>query len=309
MRSPIDLKALHTAGLKSIVKEYEAQETEKLGTLRGGNSGCVTEDGRVIGKCPRLSHLRSEGYQKEVDLNKHLMFQAGLTNEDSWLQTLKREWNGPILCEEEIPILWYTANGTKVTGRPDIVLCHKDPIKPRPVVGLELKLVSSAFTAYNVLAKQQPTLDHLIQAAHYMWQLDIPFKLVYTSRTNFPLGFGSMKKTWDTVPAHYFNDSGHSVEPFIKIYDLWYEGDVLWFATDRLDAPYKTDITKSGIQKYYECTSNIKDSGSLGPRPEEKTVYGSKLSYGCNTCPLKDVCDNYEHDYNIWIDYAKKELT
>jgi hypothetical protein len=269
--------------------------------------------------------MRSLGYQKPPALNKQLLFQAGLTSEDSWLETLTAAWDGVILTEDEVPTKWHTTNGTPVTGRPDLVLCERhlvpatianpDPTGlvevTAPVLGLELKLVCSPFTAYNVLAKQQPDLSHLIQAAHYMWQLDEPFKLVYTSRSNYSLGFGSMKKKWDSVPETYFNGSGTSVEPFVVEYDLWFEDGTLVYqiGEPHNSEPQTTDVTVKGIEKYYECTANIAETGSLGPRPEGKNVFNQKMSWHpCDGCPLAEACDDYEHDYELWIDHAKKEL-
>jgi hypothetical protein len=143
------------------------------------------------------------------------MFTAGVSNEDQWYDALvKAHPPELILREEEIPVKWVTDNGIDVTGRPDFVLLEEYSLLPedsvkdlleeaktagqkaelielanakltRPKVGIELKLVSSIWTARDVLFEGRPKFDHLIQAAHYMWKLDIPFELWYTSRADF----------------------------------------------------------------------------------------------------------------------------
>ena len=202
-RSDIDLIALHTAGQKALQAEHDLQEQSKIGTLRGGSSGCVTEDGRVVGKCHRVAHLRSLGLQEDTTSADQIMFAAGYANEDIWYAHLSKSWQGIILREEEIPISWLTQNGTVVSGRPDMVLCNADSV---PQLGLEFKLISSPFTAYNIAVKNLPNLDHVIQASHYMGELQVPFKLLYTSRTNHSTGYGAMKNKWISEAGVYLDE-------------------------------------------------------------------------------------------------------
>lgn len=181
------VKSLYEKGLKSRINEGLENEASKAGILRGGNSGCITEDGTILGACPRVTYLRYKGIQADpIPDNRHIMFAAGLGNEDIWLDNLKRSYDGPILCEEDIPTKWETENGTFVTGRPDVVLCSSnDSNEPLPQLGIELKLISSVWTARDILIEDKPKVNHLIQAAHYSWQLDVPFELWYTSRVDW----------------------------------------------------------------------------------------------------------------------------
>lgn len=173
-------------GLESLLAKDISNEKEKVGYLRGGNSGIYFEDKKkamVAGKCQRLSYLRMKGVTvSPVDVARKLMFRAGIANEDLWYETLKETYPYKILREEDVPTSWETENGTKVTGRPDIVLLDEND---KPKVGIELKLVSSLWTARDVLFEGRPKFDHLIQAAHYSWQLGIPFELWYTNRADF----------------------------------------------------------------------------------------------------------------------------
>lgn len=178
------IKPLFDDGVEKLLREAELAEKEKHGTLRGGNTGIyIKEENKVYGKCAREAYLRYKGIQiSEVDPSRKLMFEAGITNEDSWTNVLKQKWEGVIKCEEEIPTRWETESGIAVTGRPDIVLCKADGT---PVRGIELKLASSIWTCRDILFEDTPKFIHLAQAAHYMWQVGCPFELWYTNRADF----------------------------------------------------------------------------------------------------------------------------
>ncbi len=180
----ISIKELLRRGNQKIKEKQDAEERNKVGNLRGGSSGILFENGSHAGHCMAQAYLRSIGLQTEPDKGtRELMFEAGRTNEDSWYEVLQASgYPDPILREDEIPVSWMTKNNTKVTGRPDIVLCDSAGL---PLRGIELKLVSSIWTARTVKINKAPKLAHLIQAGFYMWQLGIPFELWYTSRTDF----------------------------------------------------------------------------------------------------------------------------
>jgi hypothetical protein len=178
------IKPLFEDGVEALLKKADEAEGEKVGVLRGGNTGIyIKEKNLVLGKCARETYLRYKGIQiSDVDPSRKLMFEAGISNEDSWYTVLKEKWEGQIKREEEIPTSWKTSNGTLVTGRPDIVLCKDDGT---PVKGIELKLACSIWTCRDILIEDTPKFPHLIQAAHYMWQVGCPFELWYTNRADF----------------------------------------------------------------------------------------------------------------------------
>lgn len=185
------IKDLLKAGMQKQVAKANEQEATKLNTLRAGSGGLFL-DGQTVGTCTRLATLRSLGINvKEEELEREFMFAGGRANEDIWLASLRESWTGIIKAEEEIPTSWTTKNGMPVTGRPDIVLCND---KGDPELGLELKQVSSVWTGRTVLFEGQPKLDHLIQSAHYSWQLGIPFELWYTSRVDFDISMNPIIK-------------------------------------------------------------------------------------------------------------------
>lgn len=198
------IKQAFELGIKRLQAAHDTEEKTKVGTLRAGNAGLMTEQGDFIGNCPRITYLRHMGLSiEEAEESKEHMFAAGRGNEDLWLEVLREGWPGKILTESEVPSKWATENGTYVTGRPDVVLCSADGT---PQQGIELKLVCSISTAMTVLFKDQPKLEHIIQAVHYGWQHNIPFEIWYTSRVNWhPTEWNkkqmpnSMSEEWDQI--------------------------------------------------------------------------------------------------------------
>jgi len=187
---------------------------DKLGNLRAGNTGIVSPSGEVAAACLRIAHLR----QLDLDIenlgeDKHLMFDLGLANEDVIAAKLEKVLpKGHILLrEEQIPTNWKTANGTTVSGRPDIVICkvdlpesndishlsYEEQLKlVKPTLGLELKSVHSMWTAKDVLFGGKPKLSNVAQAAHYMWQLNVPYKLIYTAYSQLGQGMAGQGSGW-----------------------------------------------------------------------------------------------------------------
>ena len=196
---------LFLKGQKLSMEEHDEKEKAKVGTLRGGSVGMLDEFGNFAGTCAAQAYLRFKGISSDpITSSRDLMFQGGRLNEDGWYEYLRKAWEGPILREEEIPTCWETSQGIKVTGRPDVVLCEAvDKSGPgiitqpdddlrivnyiKPIVGVELKQVMSLWTARDVLFNKSPKTNHLMQAAHYSWQLGVPFELWYTNRTDFAI--------------------------------------------------------------------------------------------------------------------------
>lgn len=213
----INIAKLYAAGVRRLTEEHAAKEVTKVGEFRGGNSGIIALGGKVVGACGRLSYLRWKGITgvDEPEDSKKLMFEAGIANEDIWsdiltlgMDVLREEIpEGLVLRrEEEIPIRWQMPSGTWVSGRPDIVVCRQSV----PVLGIELKLVSSLWTGREVGVELEPKLPHLLQGGHYAWALGqqvlagqygdcdtshlvngaIPYELWYTNRAEFAIGSG-----------------------------------------------------------------------------------------------------------------------
>src|SRR5690242_18067507 len=86
---------LQDAQLRKAAAHDEA-ELAKLGILRGGNSGCLTEEGEEYGKCSRVTLLRYLGVDAPTDDRSSFFFAAGHANEATWSELLKQVWPGPV---------------------------------------------------------------------------------------------------------------------------------------------------------------------------------------------------------------------
>ena len=304
--STLDLVRL---GIQNIQDEHNAAEVHKKGILRAGNTGLLLPDGSVIGKCARQTYLRLDGISAgEDDASREFMFAAGRTNEDSWIDLLVRAGipNDHIKREEEIPISWQTRSGRTVSGRPDIVLGEPRLGAFVPTKGIELKLVSSLWTARDVAIKQEPKAMHLMQAAHYSWKLgDLPFELWYTSRADFAINGWAQKNfpKQDQPGAKYcqYNEKGEPLKtiPFIVGYELDWNKGVLEYRS--LTSPggkwIPTIVTKKAIEDYFELVDSMTQEGNeqLPPRPLNVSASGEKGGYSiCSYCPLQQVCDKKE---------------
>lgn len=337
-------------GHQKLKDQEVAEEASKKGTLRGGSVGCVTANGTIIGKCHRISLLRFLGIHSPKESITELMFAAGRTNEDSWLRVLKAAWEGVILREEEIQIKWKTEAGVSVTGRPDIVLCREekddfvvdedyrdswsqmDPHRPEvgdiipaiknvPVRGLELKLISAIWTMVSVLLEGKPKTDHLIQAAHYQWQLGVPFELWYTSRVHWPIVgwmakfFKSLGFLKDVVFQEELLERGDKgdvkkVLPFYAGFELDIQGGVLYYRSVASEEWVQTLITVDGIKRYYELVGQMPSTKDLGDRPSRTTALGEDMGYNpCDSkyCPFAEVCNKHERNYDDWVGAAYEE--
>lgn len=311
------IKQLFEDGIRKQIEEGNAREAEKVGTLRGGSTGMIDEYGTIIGTCAASAYLRFKGIKtSQVDTDKELMFAGGRLNEDHWLSVLKTSYKGIIKCEEEIPTCWETDQGIKVTGRPDIVLCNDDGSSK---CGIELKQVMSINSAYNVLVKGEPQLKHLMQAAHYMWQLDCPFELWYTNRNNldmpswmefreFPkpgqpgsesLSYrfyrkgninpktGKPKKHQLTETEYMsgrFNNTftvASKITPFVKGYKLMLQNGILYYQdANHPKSPWiQTIVTIDNIKRFYNFIGDMDYYGKVPKEALNLSPHGDKLGW------------------------------
>ncbi len=305
-------------------KDHSDKEVLKRGVLRAGSSGIMDADGAIAGACHRVSLLRSKGIEIDPPTeDKHIMFELGYANEDEIVKQLKRtlQPGESLLVEEEIPVEWMTTNGTRVTGRPDIVMVENG----KPVLGLELKSVHSVWVAREVLFGGKPKLNNLVQAAHYMWQLgEIPYKLFYKSYSQ--LGQGAMGSDFvaklfpsEGAPGSEYVDytevspaqaakgktpNVKHVKQFEVIYDIRFDkSGRLEFRNEKYqDGPWEsTIVTRQDIHRYFEYVSQMEKKKDLGPVPSSVDAVGNKLNYQvCKYCKLKDVCSKPK-PYDQWM--------
>ena len=299
--------------MASVLLEIQGsiRDAEAKGTLRGGSVGWMSPEGEFVGTCPRRAYARMQGYNLEDNSAKQPMFQGGHLSEEGIVELLKFQWNGTIKREEEVPIRWETANGTPVTGRPDIVLFPEK--SDRAHHGLELKLVSSLWTALEVI--QLPKTIHVLQAMHYSHILGIPWTLVYVNRTNWALlsEFAMKKVPKQGEPGSEYVEyvernkiiedkkeggkkkirftEGKAMLPFYHTYPLRWnaEGEVELKVGEEWQTSF---ISWDGIQRFYEFVSCINETGELGTKPVEVDVMGCAKNFDpCKYCPLLGKCD------------------
>lgn len=316
-------------------EEHAAGEVGKIGTLRAGSTGILADNGDIAGYCHRKAHLRSLGIEIDPPTDdKLIMFELGYASEDVVADSLLKSLPEGLvmLREEEIPIAWQTRNGTRVTGRPDIVVCRipsniaeaessqlvADKI---PVLGLELKSVHSVWVAREVLFNRTPKLGNLAQAAHYMWKLNIPYKLVYKGYSSLGQGMVSSDwmarmfprpGDWGSEFMEYNEKTGKPkhVKQFEIVYDLEFDTHGrLKFRVEGTDKWISSLVTTGDIERYYEYVSTLPEKG-LGPRPLTLDPLGEKLNYrDCQYCPLESICDSTEKmGYEKWLAAVRKEI-
>lgn len=340
---------LFLEGQKKLLAKAKQEESSKLGILRAGNTGMITSEGQIIGPCLGLTYLRFKGVdvkglEDDGDFSgiqgRELMFEAGRSNEDLWTEVLKQAWSGTILRESEIATSWTTSQGIRVTGRPDVVLCTKEG---KPVLGLELKLVSGFWTAYNVLCKGQPKFNHLLQAAHYSWQLKVPFEVWYASRSDYhTVGWISSqlpkpgepgsdileytyyrlnadqsktkvaKWQWQKLTPEDRTAEPLKILPALHGYRIEFKPDGFLYYQDISNPKetwLKSIITLDNIQRYYETIADGIEI--VPPEPTLTKANGTKENYKARDyCPLGPLCCAYQKGKPIdeWTDAIKKEL-
>lgn len=304
--------------------DHRLRDQKVLGNLRAGNSGIMSDDGDVAGSCHRVAHLRQLGIVIEEPLDStQIMWQLGTVNEEIVYRDLMRTLSPGeiVLREEEIPIEWMTENGTKVTGRPDIVICTTTAgvLAPAPVLGIEVKSVASVWTSREVLFEGRPKMEHLIQAGHYSWKLGVPFRLLYKQYQNQAIPSWAQKffpkagrEYSEYVEYKEKGDIKH-ILPFEISYSLeWDKKGVLKYRREYADmsrtvGPWqKSLVTQADIERYYEFISEMAETGSLGPRPMTVDSAGKEKNFStCDYCPLQGICDATEErglSYGDWLE-------
>lgn len=304
----MQLTNLFWDGIADDRKEHVSKEAGKVGTLRAGDSGVMSKGGDVVGGCHRRSYVRSFlGLETELPQRDNLlMFELGKANESIWMDKLRRTWPGTIKQEEEIPIKWSTSK-MPVSGRPDIVLCDANG---QPKLGIEHKAICSLWTARDVSFELTPKTKHLIQAAHYGWQLAVPYRLVYTQYTNFALPDWAHKMFPAGHPLVELSDKGKPkhIKPHITVYEVGFgKGDVIQYRLEGESRWTVTPWSTTDIQRYYEFVSSMEEKKVLGSRPTAMKSDGSQAGYSdCAYCPLQEICDKYENKWEEWNEQVKK---
>lgn len=301
-------------GRNRLRLQHVEQDKQKMGSLRAGNSGILTPQGEFAGCCPHQAHLRQLGIETEVPTpDKLIMFQMGVESENAVFRDLEADLpKGQVLLREgDTPIRWETSNGTPVTGRPDGVIYEKKQDHSLvPIYGIELKTVASFWTTREVLFEQEPKFTALVQAAHYSWQLGIPYKLSYKNYVNqaFPSWATKFVPKPGQPGSEYvsYNDKGDpkNVMPFEIVYELDIdEHGFVWYRLEGARVWTKSIVNKNDIERYYEFVSRIPETKKLGKKVITVGCTGKAKSYSsCDMyCPIHTQFKQYEDSYDLWL--------
>jgi hypothetical protein len=297
------LVAKLTKALELKSQEHNLQGLDKLGLLRGGSAGVETEDGEILGKCPRVAHLRQIGVEEEKTVNSKIQFEAGYANEEIVKSLLQRTLEpGEELSSTE-DIVFELPNGLRVGARPDLLLKRGG----QPSRGIELKSIASFWTAKDVHYELKPKSDHLIQAGFYSLAYGkLPWTLLYSNYAQFHLSTApawlQKKFTKGTADVEFTEKGPLKVLAFFREYELTWQGENLCYQTEGLDKPVLTDVNLKSFERFYQRVEDLK-KGLLSPRPSSRSVDGSSSYNPCDYCSLKSVCDTKEKgDYEQWLD-------
>jgi hypothetical protein len=291
-------------------REQNKQDLEKAGQLRAGNAAYLLSNGKLNSSgsnCIRLTWLRWKGYQpsEEHGINKLWMFAGGIGSEQVIAGLLTKAGHN-VLMDTEYQI---DLDGTVLSGRPDILIANPEG---KPVLGLELKKVSSVWTAKEVINNGKPKSDHLCQAALYSHMVQVPYKLVYVQYDNYAAftirGLSEEARNVDR------DDKGKPINlvPYLKVYDVQIGdgGKVLYKHENGKHWQY-SGITIERILAYYRKVKSLDDQSTLPPRPESYDVEGEKAGYTtCKYCPYSSVCANFKDGadtINEWKDQLLSE--
>lgn len=292
----INVEAVLQQGDKAMQAKHAEGEKEKLGNLRGGDSGCVHQ-GEVYG-CHRSSVARALGYDIPPDPQSMKYFTAGYGIEDQIALKFQAGWPHQVLREEEIPVSWQVNSGRLVTGRPDFVLA-KDGVN---LLGVELKTIVSTSMSKQIGLKALPSTKHLCQAAHYSWQHEIPWVLTYVSpavhNTTNNAVKGAPKGTYEYPGRYYLK-----IEPFHKHFYLRFDGDVVVYQDPHTGRDVRTIITKQGLKDYYELIDECLEKKTLYFPPVNRYADGSKMPFEhIRYCKACTAAEKAHGDWQHWLD-------
>lgn len=330
----VDVERLLWEGVETKIREGNEQDVLKRGLMRGASQGLFINMETIAGPCHRAAHARMLGgvQPRPADWNeKQLMFDSGLANEDSWVDRLRRSWDGPILREEELPIEWriQTDDGAeaKGSGREDIILCWPKGEQPAgPYVTMraadgqlhsvaqfvELKQASSINTVCEtMLIGGAPKLEHGIQVGRYTREHRVPAQIWYSLPFVMPVPGWSFLSQYipaqGTPEAKYvqYGRDGRAtkIQPHVVGYRLAWHDDVLHYQRVGFESKgwVPTIITAQGLDDFWRYTLDMPAFKDLGTRPVAMDIHGGKKFYKpCDYCDWRPVCDEHEDDYSSW---------
>jgi len=302
-----DIERTLWAGLDALHEEHASQEVGKVGTLRGGNAGCVTPVG-IVGKCPRKTLLRFLGIEEPKPRDKAIMFRWGETNETfigGLLDAAKVSYSRTDTVAWDVKL----GDGTSVsvTGRPDMSIGK---------TGIELKMTCSTTRAVAAGGKAEPDTEHLVQSAVYFAQGGYEhYVLGYTSGSEYTLAFYHQKEIAIGCPNCTWNWKGRQqvpgkMLPFFSLFDLRFGVDgALSFQHTSMPEATKTLITKEGCEAYYRLIGKCASDHTIPPKHVQLDYAGKKNAHwnACDSkyCVFSKACANHD-EYDDWFNACRE---
>lgn len=316
----LNIKDILAEGRRLKTSQDKTERAKEPQALRAGNSGILVSTDKediVYGECARKAHLRYLQIEETASAMTQEIFDEGTSSEpivNAIIQPgLDSLYPGHLLMDGEFTVAttWQTSKGTPVTGRPDGVIVNKDNV---PVAIIEHKKKISYYSMRNSSFMGMADNKHLVQAAHYSWQLgNIPAYIIYRSGSIWHW-WAFDRKIRDEIQAsphqngiEYKDSSPSKIMPHYSIYTLTWEDGIVYVEYE--GKKQATLITADGIRNFYDATDGIREHKELGPRPSSKSlIIGNKSGYSpCGLCAFKPVCDAHEHNYETWLDHIKVE--
>lgn len=307
------LKALRQGQLALYEKHHEV-EAARLHTTRGGSAGAII-DGDNYGECARKAHLRYHGVDVPLDEEIELMTRQGEGNEDIFLTELAAA-GYRTMTQGDAGLQLRLFGEVDFIGSPDVcILLGDDEV---PVVGLELKNISSVSKAKSVHYELKPDTKHMIQAATYAVRMGeklgldapLPYQLIYSSRSVWHM-FSAPKNVKKAVEDHPWDTKSSfgklsTIQPFHRVYYLEWEDGMLRYWTSGMAQWQHTKLNKEALDEHVMLVAKgIEEQGHLPPPPTLLNLDGSKGYSPCNYCDFSEVCESHSEDYSSWMDHAR----
>jgi len=98
--------------------------------------------------------------------------------------------------------------------------------------------------------------------------------------------------------------------PFREIYDVSYESDQITYKRECDEKWQYAPITSEGIRLFYSYVLQLERERDLGKRPLTLNSQGKPENYNkCDYCPLQEICDECENNYDRWLNEVRKICT
>lgn len=284
-------------------KLAQSRKDEPKNRLRGGSTGALI-NGKIYGVCHRKAYLRYHGVNTPLEQEIELMTKQGEKNEEVWFDELLHGLPEDlyVMDQDQFDCKTEIEPGLEFSGSPDLVLFSRKT--DQPVLGLELKNISSVSKVKSTHYELKPDSTHLIQAANYSLRMGdvfnlgqpLPYQLIYSSRSIWHVFAMSEKVKAPIVKAKYDVNFRFgrpmSIKPFHRAYHIgWTEDGRMQYWTAGYKKPVVTELTRESIDSYYKVVAQkIEEQNNLGPIPTTKNLDGSTGYSACTYCDFNVIC-------------------